>query len=186
MIESTVVNDAVVPVKERWVYVIAETQDRKTGWEITQEAYVDDRGRYHRVTRAHRMRPLTSARSLASLPKHTVLFPKFVVVKTGETAKDSVQEPLWIRLLIAPFRLPSAATALLGQKFRDEIAEPRPPPVGLEEGAQRKITVDHHRCRWAGMVVSGNATVVRREPDASPRVRQTQADCRRLRPVHGH
>ena len=124
MIESTVVNDAVVPVKERWVYVIAETQDRKTGWEITQEAYVDDRGRYRRVTEGSPYAPIDergdpSPRS----PKHTVLFPKFVVVKTGETAKDSVQEPLWIRLLIAPFRLPSAATALLGQKFRDEIAD---------------------------------------------------------------
>ncbi len=153
MTETTVVNGAVEPVKERWVYVIAETQDRKTGWEIFEEAYVDDRGRYHKVTKGRPYAPIEERGDPSPrYPKHTVLFPKFSVVKVGDTDGDSFQEPLWIRLLIAPFRLPSAVTALLGRKFRDEIAEHIRPLWDWKKGRDEKsplIITDSYGEEWS-------------------------------------
>ena len=145
MVESTVMDDAVVPVTERWCYVIAETKDRSTGWEIIEEAWIDDRGRYRKVLEGSPYDPIKGPGSKLDAkergepsnkrPKNTVIFPKFVPVSVGPTSKETAQEPLWIRLLFAPFRLPSIATQLLGKKYRDLIAERVRPLWEWEKGS---------------------------------------------------
>lgn len=138
MVETKVVDDLALPVKERWCYVIAETQDRQAGWEVIEEAFIDDRGRYHKVLVGSPYAPIKApdepskkgskpeedrGEPSKKRPTHTVLFPKFRTVKTGPTAKDAAHDPLWVRLLFSPFRLPSTATQVLGEKFREQIAD---------------------------------------------------------------